>query len=116
MSTFSDMKKLIQYAAVFQLARLGLARRRRRVLQRQRRNRALGVLAFAGGGAAAWCLLASLAREQAPAWPSRKKLRREARRAEALRAREQSSLRPPAVHVEKDADTRLKVPLADVTR
>ena len=46
-------------------------------------------------------------------WTSRKKQRREARIAEA-KAREQTTVRPPEVHVERGADPHLKVRLGDI--
>ncbi|MCA1829766.1 MAG: hypothetical protein ABR567_23065 [Myxococcales bacterium] len=69
------------------------------------------------GAGIAWALTSGLWAERQPEWPSRKKLRREARRAEAARrAQEQAPVRPPEVHVEKEAETGLKVPLGDLTR
>lgn len=47
-------------------------------------------------------------------WTSRKKQRHEERVA-AAKARELATVRPPAVKVEKDADTVLRVPLKDLT-
>jgi len=43
----------------------------------------------------------------------RKKQRKEARRESARLERDQVSGRPPAVHVERNASTGLKVPLGD---
>ena len=69
------------------------------------------------GAGLAWAAVSNLRPERQPAWPSRKKLRKEARRAEAMqRAQEQAPVRPPEVHVEKEAETGLKVPLGDLTR
>jgi hypothetical protein len=69
------------------------------------------------GAGVAWALFGGLRAEQPPAWPSRKKLRKEARRAEAARrAQETAAAGPAEVHVEKEAETDLKVPLGDLTR
>jgi hypothetical protein len=68
------------------------------------------------GAGIAWALSTSLRAEQPPAWPSRKKLRKEARRAEAARRAQEAASRPGEVHVEKEAETDLKVPLGDLTR
>lgn len=108
---------MIQIGALVQLARVGLARRNRIILHRQRRNRTVGVLALAAGAAAAWYGVSYLrAAEPAAEWPSKKKLRKEARRAEAAHRSEQPIVKPPVVHVEKEASTDLKVPLKDLTR
>ena len=80
--------------------------------------RRLWLIGLMGIGAGlAWMVSSRLWPERRAAWPSRKKLRREARRAEAMqRAQEQAPVRPPVVHVEKEAETGLKVPLGDLTR
>lgn len=97
--------------------RAGLQRRRRLVIRRQRRNRALGALAVVGGAFAAWAVVRRFqAGQEAPEWPSKKKLARDARREEAARrAREPLTARPPEVHVERDAERNLKAPLGDLT-
>lgn len=76
-----------------------------------RRILAIG-LAGVGAGLFWWFLGRG---EQTPAW-QRKKARREAKRAAARRAQEQAAARHPAVRVEKEGDTRLKVPLGDLTQ
>lgn len=77
----------------------------------------LWILGAIGIGAGlAWALSTSLRAEQPPAWPSRKKLRKEARRAEAARRAQETAGGRGEVHVEKDAQTDLKVPLGDLTR
>lgn len=126
MPSFYRMKirRIVEAGAVFQLARMGLQRRRRVVQRRQRRNRSLGLFALAAGAFAAWAAL-RLLRPEVPhqsRWPqepqpSRKKLAREARRAEAARrAHEPATVRPPVIHVEREASTDLKVPLKDLTQ
>ena len=118
-----DIRRLIKVGAVVQLARAGLNRRRRVVQQRQRRNRSLGFFALAAGVAAAWTALKFLrpephhdARWPQEPQPSKKKLAKEARRAEAARrAHETVAVRPPVIHVEREASTDLKVPLKELT-
>jgi hypothetical protein len=105
---------LVKTAAVVQLARLGLNRRRRTLQRRQRRNRGWGLLGMVAGAGAAWWALSQLRAEEAPAWPNRKKQRKEARRAEAARRAHEQAARPPEVHVEKDAQTELKAPLGEL--
>ena len=95
---------------MIQLARYALHRRRRRVLGRQRRQRALAGAALLGAGVALWVVWQR--RDQTPAW-LRKKERKEARRAAARRERDQVPRRPAPVHVEKDAPRELKVPLGE---
>ena len=108
------MKKLMKIAALVELARIGLHRRRLVVLRRQRRNRALGTLALLGGAGAAYWLL-SRRGEESPAW-LQKKQRKEARREAARQRNLKAPERPPEVHVENGADTSLKVPLGEGTR
>jgi hypothetical protein len=62
------------------------------------------------GGMAAWWFLAR--QESTPAW-QQKKQRKQARREAAQRERGQAPARSKKVHVEADADTSLRVPLAD---
>ena len=77
----------------------------------------IAIFGVAAGLAAAFYFLARNAEPQAE-WPSKKKLRKEARRAVAAarRAAEETPVRPPAVHVQREAPTDLKVPLGDLTR
>ena len=77
----------------------------------------IAILGVAAGLAAAFYFLARPG-EQPAEWPSKKKLRKEARRVEAAarRAAEQRPVRPPKIHVEREASTDLKVPLGDLTR
>ena len=75
--------------------------------------RRLWMIALLGAGLGYWLYRN---REQPPEWPSRKKLRKDARRAEAARRAHQAPVRPPEVHVEKEASPVLKVPLGDLTR
>lgn len=111
------IRRLIVLGAVVQLARVGLHRRQRVVQRRQRRNRSLGFFALAAGAFAAWTAVSLLRTEEAPRWPSRKKLAREARRAEAARrAHGPTAARPPVIHVETNASPDLKVPLKDLSR
>jgi hypothetical protein len=111
-SSFDDMKirRALQAAGVVQLARFAAGRRRRVLLRRKRRRSAFGALGILAGGAVAWWLLSQ--RESIPAW-QRKKQRKQARREAARRERAQAPATPPAVHVESEADTSLRVPLAD---
>ena len=112
------IRRIVQIGALVQLARAGLARRNRAVLHRKRRNRTLGVLALAAGAAAAWYAVDYLRAEPSleTEWPSKKKLRKEARRSEAAHRAGQSPVKPPVIHVEKEASPDLKVPLGDLTR
>ena len=118
------IRRLIEVGAVVQLARVGLARRRRVVQRRERRNRSLGFFALVAGAAAAWAVLKYLRPEprREAHWPqepqpSKKKLAKEARRAEAARrAHKAVAARPPVIHVEREASTDLKVPLKDLTQ
>lgn len=77
----------------------------------------IGIVALAAGVAAAFYVV-SLRSEPSPAWPNKKKLRKDARRAgaEARRLAAQTPSRPPKVKVEREAQTDLKVPLGDLTR
>ena len=116
-----NISRLIKIGAVVQLARMGLSRRRRIMQRRQRRNRSLGLFTLAAGALAAWTALSFLRREKEPLplqpQPSKKKLAREARRAEAARrAHQPASARPPVIHVEVNASPDLKVPLKDLSR
>jgi hypothetical protein len=104
------IQRILQAASVVQLARFAAGRRRRVLLRRKRRRSALGVLGLLAFGVAAWWLLGQ--RESTPAW-KRKKQRKEARREAARRQREQAPARRAGVHVESEADTSLRVPLAD---
>lgn len=116
MSRFRAMKirRILKAAAVVQLARFAINRRRRVVLHRQRRrNASLGAIALVSGGALAFWLLSR--RETTPAW-QQKKQRKEARREAARRERERPSARPSGVHVEANADTSLRVPLGEQKR
>jgi hypothetical protein len=101
---------VLRTAAMVQLARYALNRRRRFVLRRYRRQRVWAALGFLSAGGALWFLWQN--RERRPAW-LRKKERKEARRKAAHRARTQRPSRPAKVHVQKGASTRLKVPLGD---
>lgn len=108
------MKKIIAGLGLLYFARNGFNRRRRMVLRRQRRG-----IVLAGFGAVAmgvWIGFRAMqqAEEARPRqWTSRKKQRREVRIAEA-KAREQTTVRPPEVHVERGADPSLKVRLGDI--
>ena len=110
----SPMKKIIAGLGLLYFARNGINRRRRLVLRRQRRG-----IVLAGFGAVAagvWIGFRAMqgAEEASPQeWTSRKKQRREARIAEA-KAREQTTVRPPEVHIERGADPSLKVRLGDI--
>ena len=117
------IRRLIEVGAVVQLARMGLNRRRRVVQRRQWRNRSLGLFTLVAGAAAAWTVLKYLRPEprREPHWPqepqpSKKKLAKEARRAEAARRAHEAAARPPVIHVEREASTDLKVPLRDLTQ
>lgn len=118
-----NIRRLMKVGAVVQLARVGLSRRRRVVQRRQRRNRSLGFFTLLAGAAAAFAALKFLRPQphreshwpQEP-MPSKKKLAKEARRAEAARrAHQPTAVRPPVIHVEREASTDLKVPLKDLT-
>jgi hypothetical protein len=90
--------RIVEIGAVVQLARVGLERRRRLLQSRQRRNRSLGIFALAAGMIASWIAVSYLKAEQAPQWPSQKKLREQARRSQAARrTAEPTAARPPAV-------------------
>jgi hypothetical protein len=110
------MKKIIAGLGLLYFARNGINRRRRLVLRRQRRG-----IVLAGFGAVAagvWIGFRAMqgteeASSQEQEWTSRKKQRREARIAEA-KAREQTTVRPPEVHIERGADPSLKVRLGDI--
>ena len=93
-----------------QIARYALNRRRRHVVARQRRRTGFAAAALLGAGVAFFFLWQR--RDQTPAW-MRKKQRKEARPESARLERDQVSGRPPAVHVERNASTGLKVPLGD---
>ena len=110
--------RLIEVGAIVQLARVGLNRRRRAVQRRQWRNRSLGIFTLAAGAVAAWTALSLLRSGQPePQWPSKKKLAKKARRAEASRrAHQPVTARPPVIHVETNASPDLKVPLRDLSR
>lgn len=115
MSSFGGMKKLLMAAGVWQLYRMG--QRRRMSLRRSRRTRnVLFVAALAGGGLAAYAMIARQRTEPAQRWPSRKKLQRDARQAEARMRAQQGNEKPPDIRVERNAGTDLKVPLGDITR
>ena len=77
----------------------------------------IAIFGVAAGLAAAFYFLSRPAGQPAE-WPSKKKLRKEARRAKAVarRAAEETPVRPPRVHLEREASTDLKVPLGDLTR
>jgi hypothetical protein len=105
-----NIRRVLKAGAAIQLARYALHRRRRRVLGRQRRRRALAGAALLGAGAVLW--LAWQRRDQTPAW-LRKKERKEARREAARREREQVPARAAPVQVERDAPRELKVPLGE---
>jgi hypothetical protein len=114
------MKKIILGFGLLYLARNGLNRRRRLVLRRQRRT--ISLAGFGMVAAGLWFAMRAMdeidelpPRAGDAPWTSRKKQRREARIAQA-RAREQTTVRPPEVHVQKNADAQLKVRLGDVTR
>ena len=109
------MKKLLMAAGVWQLYRMG--QRRRMSLRRSRRTRnVVSALALVGGGAAAYYFVARQRGEGRPQWPSRKKIERDARQAEARTRAQQGNQRPPSIRVEQNAGTDLKVPLGDITR
>jgi hypothetical protein len=87
----------------------------------QRRHRGVSLIGFAAVAAGVWFGLKAIhsvddlpPRLGDEPWTSRKKQRHETRVAQA-RAREQATVRAPAMHVEKDAATTLKVPLKDLT-
>jgi hypothetical protein len=109
------MKKLIAGLGLLYLGR-GLLTRRRRLEPRH----GLTLLGFGAVAAGVWFGMRAIhsdyelpPRLDEP-WTSRKKQRHEERVA-AAKAREQATVRPPAVKVEKDAATALKVPLKDLT-
>jgi len=108
------MKKIIAGLGIWYFVRSGFNRRRRMVLRRQRRG-----IVLAGFGAVAagvWIGFRAMQNAEEPRpqeWTSRKKQRREARIAEA-KAREQTTVRPPEVHIERGADPSLKVRLGDI--
>jgi hypothetical protein len=101
---------VLKTAAMVQLGRSALNRRRMLVLRRYRWQRTWAALALLGAGAGLWFLWQK--RDQRPAW-LRKKERKEARRKTARRASMQHPSRPPKVHVEKGASTKLEAPLGD---
>ena len=101
------IRRLVKAAAVVQIARYALKRRRRYALNRQRRRWGFAGAALLGVGATVF-FLSQL--DQTPAW-MRKKQRKEAGRESARLQRDQG--RPPTVHVERNASTALKVPLGD---
>jgi hypothetical protein len=112
------MKKLIVGLGLVHFARVALRRRRRVVLKRRRQG--ISLVGFAAVAAGVWFGLKAIhsvddlpPRIGDEPWTSRKKQRHEARVAQA-KAREQATVRPPAIHVEKDAPTALKVPLEDL--
>jgi len=104
------IRRLVKAAAVVQIARYALKRRRRHAVARRRRRTGFAAAAFLGAGVAFYVIWQQ--RNQTPAW-MRKKQRKEARRESARLERDQVSGRPPAVHVERNASTGLKVPLGD---
>ena len=114
------LQKLLKAAVAYKAVQWGLELANRRPAARRRRNLTRGgvsVLALAAGAGAVWYFRDELAEffrgEATPAWPSRKKLEKEARRAEA-QARAHEPVKPAAVHVEKNAPTDLKVKLGDI--
>ncbi|HEY2028449.1 MAG TPA: hypothetical protein VGH20_04480 [Myxococcales bacterium] len=108
------MKKLIAGLGLLYFARSGINRRRRLVLRRQRRGIVLvGFGAVAAGVWIGFRAMQNTENETPEQWTSRKKQRREARIAEA-KAREQTTVRPPEVHIERGADPSLKVRLGDL--
>jgi hypothetical protein len=104
------LRRIVQGYAVVQLARYALGRRRANQ-HRHTRNRTLAALAFAGGGGAAWWYF-SQRQEATPAWVL-KKQRRDDRREAARQDREQPAGRRGEVHLERGAETDLRVPLGD---
>ena len=104
------LRRLIQAAAVVQLTRYAL-NRRRQARRRERRQTAFNLIALAAGGAAAWWFIWQR-REATPAWIL-KKQRKEERREAARQERERPVARSGDVHVERDADTELKVPVGE---
>jgi hypothetical protein len=104
------MMPVLKTAAIVQLGRYALNRRRKLVLRRYRWQRTWAALGLLGAGGALWFLWQK--RDQRPAW-LRKKERKEARRKTARRARTQRPTRAAKVNVEKAASTKLKVPLGD---
>ncbi|HEY4886160.1 MAG TPA: hypothetical protein VII08_21225 [Myxococcales bacterium] len=106
------IRRLVKVAAVVQIARYALNRRRRYALSRQRRRWGFAAAALIGAGATVFFLSQLSQHEQTPAW-MRRKQRKEARRESARLQRDQGPGRPPAVHVERNASTGLKVPLGD---
>jgi hypothetical protein len=112
------LRRIVEIGAVAQLARVTLRRRSRFLQRHKRRNRSLGILAL-GAGVLATCTALALSlsrREQAPQWPSKKKARKQARRANAARRAVKPLTARPPVHVETNASTDLKVPLKDLSR
>src|ERR1700738_2606928 len=103
------IRRLVKVAAVVQIARYALNRRRRYALSRQRRRWGFAAGALSAAGATVFFLSQH---EQTPAW-MRRKQRKEARRESARLQRDQGPGRPPAVHVERNASTGLKVPPGD---
>ena len=115
------LEKLLKAAVAYKAVQWGLDLANRRPAARRRRNLTRGgvsVLALAAGAGAVWYFRDELAeffqREEAPAWPSRKKLEKDARRAEAQARAHEAPAKPAAVHVEKNAPTDLKVKLGDI--
>ena len=104
------IRRLIQAGAIIQLTRYAL-NRRGQARQRRRQKTIISVVALAAGGAAAWWFI-SQRREATPAWVM-KKQRKEERREAARRERERPVARPGDVHVEKGAQTDLKVPIGE---
>jgi hypothetical protein len=108
------MKKLIAGLGLFYFARKLL--QPRRTLEPRH---GLTLLGFGAVAAGVWFGMRALhSPDELPPrmepWTSRKKQRHEERVA-AAKAREQATVRPPLVRVEKDADTTLRVPLKDLT-
>jgi hypothetical protein len=113
------MKKLILGLGLVHFARVAINRRRRGPSKQKRLG--LSLLGFGGVAAGVWFGLRAIhsVDEMPPRigdepWTSRKKQRHEERIAQA-KAREQATIRPPEVKVEKNADTTLKVPLRDLS-
>ncbi|HEX4386743.1 MAG TPA: hypothetical protein VH083_27500 [Myxococcales bacterium] len=110
------MKKLIAGLGLLYFSR-GFLNRRRRLEPRH----GLTLLGFGAVAAGVWFGMRAVHNpEPRPPrigdepWTSRKKQRHEERVA-AAKAREQATVRPPAIKVEKDGATGLKVPLKDLT-
>jgi len=102
--------RLVKAAALVQLARSAVNRRRRSVRSRYRRQTAWAALGVAGAGVGLWLLWRY--RDPTPAWV-RKKERKEARRETARRERQKRPTRKAKVHVERQASPNLKVPLGE---